>query len=123
MWLQQHRLDEADEAFQMALELDESMDAACFGRGQVAVKRGDYEAAKKFYRRAIELQPEDPGYHYAYAQVLRRLGRRQDAVTELAAYRLTKAKAYIQKALELRKVNRWQESQDQLEKALEEDSN
>lgn len=37
---------------------------ALSGLGEVALKRGDFEAAQGFFRRALEISPEDPGAAY-----------------------------------------------------------
>jgi tetratricopeptide (TPR) repeat protein len=79
----QGRLNEAEECFRRALELDADYVGALIGLGNIEAARGDPQAALKRYETAIEIEPHDAEAHYASAQVLEAMGRTDDA---LAAY-------------------------------------
>jgi Flp pilus assembly protein TadD len=55
-----------------------------FDRGHKALDENKAELAEKFYRRAIELNPDDSRFHRQLAVVLIKLGRGQEAERELA---------------------------------------
>lgn len=42
---------------------------ALSGLGEVALARGDHEAAQRFFQRAIEISPEDPGAAYNVGEI------------------------------------------------------
>ncbi len=119
--LEQNRLDEADAAFQMVLEQDDTMAAAFYGRGQVAAKRRDLNAARRFYSRAVALDPDNASFHYAHAQTLFRLGAQEEGQEALTRYRRAKAQVYLREAYQLRKKQQWKEALAQLQKSVEAD--
>lgn len=84
--LQLGRLDEADAAFQSALESapEEVGAVALHGLGRVAVERGEAEQAVELLSRALALQPDATTIHYPLAQAHRRLGNEQVARYHLA---------------------------------------
>jgi len=53
--------------------------------GQNQMQKGDFEAAEKSFRKAIELSPQLPDLHLALATVHLRKGRLQDALEEIEA--------------------------------------
>lgn len=57
---QEDRRQEADEHFRAALALDERWAHAWRGLGLAAEKAGEFQSAADFYRRAAELDPDDP---------------------------------------------------------------
>jgi tetratricopeptide (TPR) repeat protein len=42
---------------------------ALSGLGEVALKRGDFEAAQRYFRRALEISPEDPAAAYNVGEI------------------------------------------------------
>jgi len=50
--------------------------------GEVAMKQQDYPEAEKWYRTAVGLAPDAPGYHAALAKALRAEGREADALEQ-----------------------------------------
>ena len=54
---------------------------ALSGLGEVALKRGDLEAAQGYFRRALEISPEDPGAAYNVGEILFSNQKTEDAIT------------------------------------------
>lgn len=73
------RRDEASEAFSAALALDPLSHEAHYHFADFSVTKGDYEAAAKHYIRALELKPDDYISPALLLNVLRSLGRRDEA--------------------------------------------
>jgi len=117
------RYDEADAAFQNAIRQDPKNAKAFFGRGRVAEKRGNFYAARDFYRRAAELEPEEPTYHYACAIVLRRLKQTDAANEAFARYRRTRSRLYLREAEALLAQEHWRDALARAQKAFETDPN
>ena len=55
-------------------------------RGRVRWDLGDFKGARADFNEAIRLCPDDPGDYYAPAFVLKRLGRRVEAISDLEMY-------------------------------------
>ena len=72
--LKLNRIDEADAVFREALVQDETLASAAFGRGEVAVKRGQLDVAEHFYEHATQQAPQEPIFHKSLADVLRDIG-------------------------------------------------
>jgi tetratricopeptide (TPR) repeat protein len=119
--LKLNRLDEADATFQEALEKDNKMALAIFGRGQVAAKRRRLDLARDFYLRAAELEPDNPLFHYALSQILFRLKDPKGGQKALNRYRRAKAEVYLRESHQLLKRERWKEALAPLQKAVEVD--
>lgn len=81
--LELDRIDEAASDYARILELDPAHSAARFGLGRVDYERGDFEAAIERFEAALERQPEGSAIHHHLGLALRRLGRRDEAVTHL----------------------------------------
>jgi Flp pilus assembly protein TadD len=69
--------------------------------GKLYRARNDLRQAEIYLRRAVRLDPSDPQAHYVLAQVLQRLGQRDEANTELRVFRETKEKSETIRLLEL----------------------
>lgn len=84
--------ERALELFSQCLAIDPSFIHAHFQRAKILFKRGDLPASLRDCRRAIELDPEFPQAHFKAAQILARLGRQEEAQTELETYQKLQAK-------------------------------
>jgi tetratricopeptide (TPR) repeat protein len=76
-------LDEAARLIKAALAQDPNNSATMDSMGWVLAKQGHYDEAEPVLRKAAELNPFNPEVHQHLGEVLRRLGRLQDAVDEL----------------------------------------
>ncbi|MGE5514959.1 MAG: tetratricopeptide repeat protein [Bacteroidota bacterium] len=63
MWLDDNDLDRAEAAFQSALACRNDLAEAVANLGNVAVRRGDAAHAIEFFRRALEIEPENAQMH------------------------------------------------------------
>ena len=110
--LKLNRIDEADAVFREALVQDETLASAAFGRGEVALRRGQLDVAKNFYEHAVQQTPQEPIFHKSLADVLRNIGNVEKAEVAEARYRRTLAQRYLRQA-------HWYIEQQQLQRALE----
>lgn len=119
--LKLNRLPEADAAFAHALRVDPRNARAVFARGQIAARNGLRARAADLYAAASALEPDEPTFHHALAQTLRRLGDADGASTALARYRATKAALYRAKGRESMAQGRWVDALAEFTKAVETD--
>ncbi|MXY99911.1 tetratricopeptide repeat protein [Candidatus Poribacteria bacterium] len=110
--LKLNRIDEADAVFREALVQDETLASAAFGRGEVALKRGQLDVARRFYEHAVQQAPQEPVFHKSLARILRDRGNVEKAEAAEAHYRRTLAERYLRQA-------HWYIEQQQLQRALE----
>lgn len=82
--LEQGRNEAARDAFERASKLDPRAAAAHDGLGRAAFAAGDALVAAGHFERALELAPEADVVRYRLGQALRRLGRLEEAKTQLA---------------------------------------
>lgn len=115
------RIDEADAVFREALAQDETLASAAFGRGEVAIKRGQLDVARRFYEHAVQQAPEEPIFHKSLADVLRDIGNVEEAEAAEARYRRTLAERYLRQAHWFIEQRRLQHALEPLKKALETD--
>jgi tetratricopeptide (TPR) repeat protein len=66
---QAQRLDEAEQAFRSALELDAKLDRAWYGLGMVLIRQRRFDEAIAALKRNTELQPMSPYGWYQLARV------------------------------------------------------
>ncbi len=83
----QGETEEAGGRYRQALLLDPDLAAAEVGLGRVAYDRGDDAAAATHFERALALQPAATTVHHQLGLAYRALGRRDEALRELAANR------------------------------------
>ena len=83
VYLDSHRLEEAQSAFEQAIALDGGAAAAHAGLGRTAARQERPQDAIGHFRRALELQPEASAVRYPLAIALRELGQRDAARQEL----------------------------------------
>jgi TolB-like protein/DNA-binding winged helix-turn-helix (wHTH) protein/Tfp pilus assembly protein PilF len=77
-------LTKAQSAAESALQIDNNLSQAHTALAAVKTDRDwDWPGAEREYRRALELNPGDPTAHHWYALHLSRLGRWQEAETEI----------------------------------------
>jgi tetratricopeptide (TPR) repeat protein len=84
IYLQLNHLDEAEDFFKRALELNETSAAARYGLGQAALSKRSYAEAVKYLESALKLAPEASRLHYALAMAYRGLGDARQAQAHLA---------------------------------------
>lgn len=75
-------LEEAERQFMRVLELSEDQPRATYGLARVRLVQGDLVGAEDFIQRALRRRPRRGAYHAVYADILRRLGRDDEAATE-----------------------------------------
>ena len=119
--LKLNRIDEADAVFREALVQDETLASAAFGRGEVAIKRGQLDVARRFYEHAVQQAPQEPTFHKSLADVLRDIGNVEKAEVAEARYRRTLAERYLRQAHWFIEQRQLQRALEPLKKALETD--
>jgi len=119
--LKLNRIDEADAVFREALTQDNTLASAAFGRGEVATRRGQLAAARRFYERATQAAPHEPTFHKALADVLHKIGDNAEAETVQARYQRTLAQIYLRQAHQFIGKRQMQRALKPLQKALEAD--
>ena len=77
---------------QSALKLNSSLSGAHYLLGDLALRRGNTEAARQHLEQAVKLDPESSKIHFALFRTYRRLGRTEDAAREEEAFQKLKAK-------------------------------
>jgi tetratricopeptide (TPR) repeat protein len=77
-------LPQAERWFDAALQLNPALANAWFGLAQIRLQQQRPDDAIIFLNRALEIQPDAEGYHYALGTALERLSRPADA---MEAYR------------------------------------
>lgn len=66
-----------------ALREDPTLSAAAYYLGQIhQVRRGDLEEAARGYRRALDIEPDNPRYAYRLGTVLAEMGDHQGAIAQ-----------------------------------------
>ncbi|MFQ5678962.1 MAG: FG-GAP-like repeat-containing protein [Gemmatimonadota bacterium] len=81
--LQQDRLDEAEEAFRELVELAPGQAAGYAHLALVAIRRGEFDGAERWARRASDRAPRDPEIRLILARIHQEAGRGQEARQEL----------------------------------------
>ena len=120
--LKLNRLDEADAVFREALAQDKTLASAAFGRGEVAVKRGQLDVAQHFYEHAVQQAPQEPTFHKSLADVLRDTGNIEKAEAAEVRYHRTLAERYLRQAHWFIEQRQPQRALEPLKKALETDA-
>ena len=119
--LKLNRIDEADAVFREALTQDETLASAAFGRGEVGIRRGHLDVARRFYEHAVQHAPHEPTFHKSLAEALRGIGNSEAAEIAEARYRRTLAERYLRQAHWLIEKKQLQQALGPLQKALETD--
>ena len=119
--LKLNRLDEADAVFREALTQDATLASAAFGRGEVSIRRGQFDVAQRFYERAVRQAPDEPIFHKSLADVLRNIGNNGEAEVAEARYRRTLAERYRRQAHWFIEKRQPQRALTPLQKAIEAD--
>jgi TolB-like protein len=73
-------LGRAEEAAEKALELDPAMVSAHVALGNVHRDRWEWVESERWYRRALELAPDNPEANQQYAEMLAGMGRIEEAI-------------------------------------------
>lgn len=94
------RLEEAEQAYRKALELDSSHEQACYNLGLIYYNRGDHAEAADAFERAVELNPAFTAARYNLALTAHRTGNDARARQELE--RLLEQQPDYQPARDLR---------------------
>lgn len=119
--LKLNRIDEADAVFREALTQDETLASAAFGRGEVRIRRGQFDVAHRFYEQALQHAPQEPTFHKSLAEALRGMGNSEAAEIAEARYRRTLAERYLHQAHWFIERKQLQQALEPLQKALETD--
>lgn len=85
LYTRAQKFSESEQAFREALRRDPRMAAARLGLAQLYFKEEKFAAALGEADAALQLIPESQNVHYLRGRILTRLGRREEARTELAA--------------------------------------
>ena len=120
--LKLNRIDEADAVFREALTQDETLASAAFGRGEVRIRRGQFDVARRFYEHALQHAPHEPTFHKSLAEALRGMGNSEAAERAEARYRRTLAERYLHQAHWFIEKKQLQQALEPLQKALEMDN-
>jgi tetratricopeptide (TPR) repeat protein len=75
-------LAQAERWFRTALQQDPNLATAWFGLGQIRLLQHRPDEAISYLQKAVELQPNADGYHYALGSALEQVSRRSDAIEE-----------------------------------------
>ncbi|MDX2142516.1 MAG: tetratricopeptide repeat protein [Rhodospirillaceae bacterium] len=117
----QGRLDEAVALYSAVTAGDPAYPDARHLMGMVAFARGQLEPARQFIAEAIAIVPNDERFHLNLANVLRAMGRPEDAIAALdkaLALRADYAEAWVNRALVLARLSRFDEALADLDRAL-----
>jgi len=79
-----NRLEDAQESFSAALEVDKNNPAAHYGLGQVAVSKRSYREAVEHFEKTLAQVPGANRVHYSLAMAYRGLGDAEKAKAHLA---------------------------------------
>jgi len=117
----------AKEAAAKALELDDSLAAAHISFAHIALYRDwDWEAARRHFERALEINPGSALAHWWYHDYLWAVGRADDALAEMErAVELDPLAIYLHAMLgwNYGMLGRWEESWERLQRGLGIDPN
>jgi tetratricopeptide (TPR) repeat protein len=80
--LRDNKLDDADQRYARALQLDPGLADAYIGLGRVALARGRHAVAQSYYQKAIEAAPDTPRPYTWLGEALRRQGALRDAIAQ-----------------------------------------
>ena len=85
LYTRAQKFSESEQAFRDALRRDPRMATARLGLAQLYFKQEKFAEALREADAALQLVPESQNVHYLRGRILTRLGRREEARTELAA--------------------------------------
>lgn len=83
----QHRDEEAEHMYELALDVDPNCTIAWFNLGVLRQQQHAFAEAAAQYRRVIELDPQFADAHYNLSQVCEQLGQPLDALRHFKVYR------------------------------------
>ena len=83
---------QAERIFQQALQIDGTLAESHYELGSIALKRGDWEEARRHLMAAERSAPADSRIHFALARVCRHAGQTAEAEQEWEAFQEAKAK-------------------------------
>ncbi|HJP92404.1 MAG TPA: tetratricopeptide repeat protein [Pyrinomonadaceae bacterium] len=84
IYLELNRLEDARTSFAAALKVQESIPAAHYGLGQIALSQRDFVEALAHYKKALELAPWANRIHYSMAMAYRGLKDQENVRLHLA---------------------------------------
>ncbi len=84
IFLELNRLEDAQQSFSAALEIDKNNPAAHYGLGQVAVSKRSYAEAVDHFEKTLAQVPDANRVHYSVAMAYRGLGDAEKAKAHLA---------------------------------------
>ncbi|MGI5830039.1 MAG: tetratricopeptide repeat protein [Bradymonadia bacterium] len=99
----QGMMSKAEDAFKMAIEKDAKNDQAQYRLGIMRTQARDYSEAARYFKRSVELKPDEAQYHYMLASVLLSQGEslRDEADAALAKSLLDDAAKSFVRTIEL----------------------
>jgi Tfp pilus assembly protein PilF len=78
------KYDDAEKSFRDALQRDVKRPRSYFGLAKIHQLRGKYQEALRAIDDALRLAPDGQSVHYVRAQILTKLGRREEAQAEFS---------------------------------------
>jgi Flp pilus assembly protein TadD len=78
------RVADAEKAFRDAIERDARLAGSQFGLAKLYMKQERNAEALRFIDVAVELAPDNQNVHFVRGQLLKRLGRSEEAKAEIA---------------------------------------
>jgi tetratricopeptide (TPR) repeat protein len=90
---QAQQWDAATEHFSRAVKYDPGFEEAYLGLGMALNAARKYSAAVPSLETYVKMQPADPAGHYQLSIAYARVGRKEDAATQMAAQREAEARA------------------------------
>ena len=78
------KYEDAEKSFREALQRDAKRPTSYFGLAKIHQRKEKYREALGDIDDALRLAPESQSVHYVRAQILTKLGRREEAQAELA---------------------------------------
>ena len=119
------KIHKAVEALAQAVKTDPTNDRAHYYEGMIRYQKlGDSERGEKLLRRAVELNGDDPDYHYHLGAVLAGLSRDREAIDQFdqaVALKADHAEAHLRRGRSLERLEKYDDAQAAYREAVKSD--